>query len=289
MQRPETAPILQLIAALLILAPAVVTAQATEPTPHWAYSAYFGTGWYRVTGDRDVYVFRMTARWDWSEASLDADGNRKLGFYFKAPVSVGLDNFSYDDVLAAVDVENVSFLSANPGLDIEIPINSDWSLRPYVSVGYGHALGSGESAWTYWAGIKSRLVLPSGRFDWRFLSQVGFVGYTPHAGPSDMFWPVTVSLEMDSPVGSSDDPDNQMLLRWYTSYTVFGDDLEFTGNPIMNEPITDNWEIGVALGRRDTPIRIWFLKFDRLGLGYRTSSNGDLKGIRFVFRSMFDE
>lgn len=283
------APILQLIAALLMLATATVAAQETEPSPHWAYSAYFGTGWYRVSGDRDVYVFRMTPRWDWSEASLDADGNREFGFYFKTPVSVGLDNFSYDDVVGAVDVDNVSFVSVNPGLDVEIPINDVWSIRPYVSVGHGQAFGSGESAWTYWAGIKSRLELPSGRFDWRLLNQVGFVGYTPKEGPDDGFWPVMVGLEMDSPVGSSDDPDKQKLLHWYASYTAFGDDLEFFGNPAVDLPIADSWELGVALGMRDSPIRIWFLNFNRMGLGYRTSSNGELKGIRFVFRSAWDD
>lgn len=288
MQRPMTAPILQLIAAFLILAPATLTAQETEPSPHWAYSAYFGTGWYRVAGDRDVYVFRMTARWDWSEPSLDADGNREVGLYFKVPVSVGLDRFSYDDVLGAADVDNVSFLSINPGLDVEIPINSVWSLRPYASVGYGEAVGSGQSAWTYWAGIKSRLELPSDRFDWRFHTQVGFVGYTPNAGPSDEFWPVTVGLELDQPIGSSGDRDMQKLLHWYSDYTVFGNDLTFTGNPALTQPITDSWEFGVALGRRNAPIRIWFLNFDRLGLGYRTSSNGEMKGIKFVFRSLFD-
>ena len=55
------------------------------------------------------------------------------------------------------------------------------------------------------------------------------------------------------------------------------------------ETLLTEWELGAALGGRDSPIQIWFMKFDRLGLGYRTSSNGDLRGITFVFRSKFDE
>jgi hypothetical protein len=47
--------------------------------------------------------------------------------------------------------------------------------------------------------------------------------------------------------------------------------------------------LGLALGKRDEPTDIWFLKFDRLGLGFRASSNGDLKGITFIARSLFDE
>lgn len=290
MQRFMTAPILQLIAAFLILAPVAVRTQQMEPSPvHWAYSAYFGSGWYSVSGDRDVFVVRMTPRWTWSDASLDADGSRAVGLYFKTPISVGLERFEFDDPLDAVNFDSVSYLSINPGIDIEVPINSVWSLRPYVSIGYGQAIDASESAWTYWAGVKSRLAFRSGELNWRLLNQVGFVGYTPNKGPTDSFWPIMAGLEFDYPLGSSEDRSQQMLLHWYTTYTMFADDLEFTGNPTVDRDITDQWELGIALGRRDSPISIWFLKFDRLGLGYRTSSNGDLKGITFVFHSMFDE
>ena len=290
MQKHFTAPILGLLAASLVLMPMTGETQETVPGPvHWAYSAYFGTGWYQVTGDRDVFVVRMTPRWTWSDASLDADGSRAFGVQFKIPVSVGLDQFAFDDALDAVNVDNVSFLSVNPGIDIEIPINSVWSLRPYASIGHGQALGSSESAWTYWGGIKSRVEFRSGKFNWRLLNQVGLVGYTPNKGPSDSFSPLMAGFEFDHPMRSSADNSQQLLLYWHASYTVFGDDLVFSGNPTVNRDITDQWEIGAAIGREDSPIRIWFMKFNRLGLGYRTSSNGDLKGIAFVFRSMFDE
>lgn len=290
MQRPLTALTLRLLVATLPLFPATGGAQEAAPASvHWAYSAYFGTGWYSVSGDRDVFVVRMTPRWALSEPVLDADGNRSVGIYFKAPVSVGLDDFNYDDVLGAAEVDNVSFLSLNPGVDIEIPVNSIWSLRPYVSVGHGQALGSSESAWTYWAGVKSRLAFHSGKLNWRLINLLGFVGYTPSKGPSDAIWPAMAGLEFDYPVGQQRGDADQKLLHWHLAYTVIGDDLTFSGNPTVNRDITDQWEIGAAIGRENSPIRIWFMKFNRLGLGYRTSSDGNLKGIMFVFRSMFDE
>ena len=54
------------------------------------------------------------------------------------------------------------------------------------------------------------------------------------------------------------------------------------------KPISDQWEVAIAFGKRDKRMKIWFMNFDRLGLGYRTSSNGNLRGITFVFRSIFD-
>jgi len=39
-------------------------AQDPEASPvHWAYSSYFGTGWYRIKDDRDVYVLRAAPHW----------------------------------------------------------------------------------------------------------------------------------------------------------------------------------------------------------------------------------
>jgi hypothetical protein len=290
MRQSHTAPILGLLAACLLLFSTTGVAQETGTVPvHWAYSAYFGTGWYRVAGDRDVFVVRMTARWHRSEASIDSEGKRTLGYHIKLPVSLGLDSFDPDDPLEAVDFDNVTFLSVNPGIDIEIPINRVWSLRPYASVGYGDELGDGQSAWTYWAGLKSRFSFQSGKLDWHLLNQVGFVGYTPNEGPEDTIWPVMAGLEFDYPLGEPRADGDQTLLHWYGTYTLFGNDLEFSASQTVDKDIDDQWEVGAAIGRRNSPIPIWFLNFDRLGLGYRASSNGDLKGITFVFRSFFDE
>lgn len=288
MQIAPTVPSWRLL-ILLMLVPAATPAQESLPASiHWAYSAYFGTGWYRVAGDRDVFVVRMTARWTWAEPSLDESGNRKLGLYFKAPLSVGLDRFDYEDILGAVDLENVSSLSVNPGIDIDIPINDIWSLRPYASVGYGGALNSSDTAWTYWAGIKSRVSFRSGKLNWRLLNLAGFVGYTPNEGPDDMIWPVMTGFEFDYPVGKPTSDGDQLLLHWRASYTAFLDDIDFSSRLGGELPVRDQWEIGAAITRRDSPIPIWFLNFDMLGLGYRASTNGELKGITFLFRSMFD-
>lgn len=288
MRLAPTAPIRRLLIALLLLPAATLAQESPSASVHWAYSSYFGTGWYRVFADRDVFVARMTARWTRAEASFEESGDRKIGLEFRVPISVGLDSFDYDDVLGAVDVDNVSFLSVTPGIDIEIPINGIWSLRPYASVGYGGAFDGSDSAWTYWAGVKSRVLLGSGKSNWRLLNQVGFVGYTPSEGPDDTMWPVMAGLEFDHPVGAATPDGDQLQLHWRASYTLFGKDLDFSSIPTISRAVRDQWEIGVAIARRDSRIPIWFLNFDMLGLGYRASSNGELKGITFLFRSMFD-
>ena len=281
--------VLKLVIVTLLLPAAVIGQEPPAESVHWAYSAYFGTGWYRVAGDRDVYVVRMTPRWTLSEPSFEGSGKRSVGIYLKTPVSVGLDNFSYDDAIDAVDLDNVASISINPGIDIEVPVNDIWSLRPYASIGYGHGFGSDISAWTYWAGIKSRVSFQSGKLNWALLNQAGFVGYTPNEGPDDVIWPVMAGLEFNYPVGAPRSDGDQLLLHWQALYTAFRDDLEFSSAPGVELPVSDQWEVGAAIRRRDSRIPIWFLEFDMLGLGYRFSSNGNLKGISFVFRSVFDD
>lgn len=281
---------LSLVAVFLLVSPHSAVSQEQAPaTVHWAYSAYFGSGWYSVPGNRDVFVARMTYRQALSDASLDSDGNRVIGKYLKFPVSVGLNRFDLDKPLDVADPDNVSFLSVNPGIDIEVPVNHAWSLRPYASVGYGRALGSNESAWSYWGGIKSRYSFKASKLDWHLLNQVGFAGYTPNEGPSDVILPVMVGLQFDHPVGKPADQADQKMLHWHVAYWRFANSLEFDSIVSDANDIRDQWEIGAALARRESPIRIWFLNFDRLGLGYRVSSDGALKGVTFIFRSLFDE
>lgn len=281
----------KVLLVFLLAAPAVGYSQdGQSANVHWAYSAYFGTGWYQVSGDRDVFVVRLSNTWEFTEPSFDG-GERRLGWYLRTPISFGLDRFDADNIPDAVDLDNVSFLSFNPTLDVEVPVNEIWSLRPYVSVGYGKELKSGgESAVSYWAGVKSRVALHEGeRASWYLINKLGYVGYTPKSGDSDSFWPAMAGLEVNHPLGQRSESGTQWLLHWNASYTYFGNDIFFSRNPEVNQEISDQWEIGAAIGRRDDPVKIWFLEFDRLGLGLRTSSSGDLQGITFIFRSAFEK
>jgi hypothetical protein len=284
------APMLSPVALLLLVSPRAALPQEQAPASvHWAYSAYFGTGWYTVPGDRDVFVVRMSYRHTLSDASFEADGRPVIGKYLRFPVSVGLNRFDLEQPLEAADPDNVSFLSVNPGIDIEVPVNDSWSLRPYAAVGYGRALGSNESALAYWGGVKSRVSFHADQFDWYLLNQVGFASYSPNEGPSDVILPVMAGVEAEFPIGTPADQAEQLLLHWRAAYWRFGDSLEFSSLPSGNPEIRDQFELGVALGKRQQPVRIWFLSFDRLGLGYRASSDGSLKGVTFIFRSLFDE
>ncbi len=271
-----------------MLACNVSAQQASTESVHWAYSSYFGTGWYQVGSDRDVFVIRMTPRWEFREPDFAADGTRSIGVEFTFPITAGLDRFSLDDIAGAVDPENLASVSVIPGVNITVPINDRWSLRPFASVGWGQLLNGGESAWTYWTGVKSEYRFGSGDFDWALVNAMTYVGYTPNEGPSEDFWPLMIGLTLDYPFGPRKTNGKQLYLSWHSTYTSFENDLDVPLAVDGIKPITDQWEIGLSFREQNSRIKIWFLKFDRLGIAYRSSSSGDLKGIAFVFRSVFE-
>jgi len=255
---------------------------------HWAYSSYFGTGWYQVGGDRDAYVLRMTPRKEFRKADIADDGKRTIGIEFSFPITAGLDKFTLDDIPGTVDADNLASLSVTTGIDVTVPMNERWALRPYASIGWGALLNGTASAWTYWTGVKSAYTFQNGKLNWALINSVTYVGYQPNSGPSEDFWPLMAGLEFDYPFGDHQMDDEQLFLTWHGMYTSFENDLEMVLEDESIAPITDQWEFGLSFRKKEKPIKLWVFSFDRLGLAYRFSSSGDLKGISFVFQSVFD-
>ena len=255
---------------------------------HWAYSSYFGTGWYEVADDQDVYVLRAAPRWELREARLSENGKRAVGVNFNLSVTAGLNSLSLADIPDAIALDNFASLSVAPGIDVTIPMTDRWTLRPYASVGWGRLLNNSESAWTYWAGIKSRYTFSKGKLDWALVNQAGYVGYTPSMGPAAAFWPVMSGLEFDYPLANYKLGGEQLVASWHGIYTRFASNLNLDIVTGSLASISDQWEFGFSLHKEKSPISIAWFDFDRLGLAYRFSSSGDLKGISLVLRAAFD-
>lgn len=275
---------------LVLLAAADASAQTEDVAAvHWAYSTWFGSGWYEVSDVQDAFVVRYTPRRSFSHAKLGEDGERKWGIEARFPITVGLNHFPLDDLPGSVDPENLASISVTPSAYLTWPVDDRWTLRPFAALGWGTLLDGDESAWTYWAGVRSRYMLLEGERRLALLNSLGFVGYSPSDGPSDRFWPVMTALEFTHPVLRDAENGPTWELNWHLSYTFFQDDLDIVGRNLETEPISDQWELGLAVSRDDAPITIWRFDFDRLGLSYRISSDGELQGIGFVFSSIFDQ
>ena len=276
----------------LALAAPALQAQAVSPAGseppkqvHWAVGAFFGTGWYRVDDNRSVYVLRIPPRQTLSRASLDEDGNRQLGIEIQYPVSLGLNKL--DEIPDFVEFDNYSTISFTPGVQVEVPINRRWSLRPYAHVGYGWESETQEGAAIWYGGVKSRYLFSDSRYRWSLLNGLFFAGYKPEFEDRGQYASLMTGLEFNQPLQSFRLNDDPLYLNWHLTYDWFFDELSFHVDADNVESFRDQWELGLALGKRDRPIKIWFMSFEHIGLAYRWSSNANFNAITVNFRSPF--
>lgn len=280
--------------ALLILLPILFpTGKANsqefiEPTRHWAYASFFGTGWYKINDQRSAFILRTAPRWTVGDAGMNEEGQREIAYTFRVPLAVGFANLDFDNIPGFLDPDNYTTASIGFSLDADIPITPRFSVRPSGEIGYGTVLDESEYAWNYKAEIKGRYTFQSGDLDWALLLDVGLAGYDPNKGVSDDFTFASAGAEFAYPVSWFSREDSQTMLYWHVAYTEFLDEIEIRTGIQEFDSIGNFWEIGAALGKRDKPVRIWFLSFDRLGLAYKISANSELRGVKFVFRSLYE-
>jgi len=273
-----------LVMSLILLLPAALMAEETETDSiHWAYGSILGTGWYKLDGDRQVYVLRVPPRWYYSDSSIDESGQRTLGIEFHFPVTFGLHKLQ--DIGDFVDFDNIGTVSFTPGVEIEYPISKRWYLRAYGHLGWGTEKDSDGSAWIFDAGIKSRLSFQKGKLDWGIVNELFLAGYDDDNSGSDKLDGVMAGLDFSYPItlGSG----TALKLNWDISYRWYENDLSFLRT--ASEPISveDEWQVGVAIGKQHGPIKIWFMDFEHMGLIYRFNSDGSFRAITVNFRSPF--
>jgi hypothetical protein len=281
-----------LILLILISVPSFVKAQAVARDPesvrqvHWAMGAFFGTGWYEVDDNRSVFVFRIPPRQTIRKSGWDENGKRKIGVEIHYPLSFGLHNF--DDIPDFVDFDNYGTVTFTPGVQVEIPVNLKWSLRPYAHIGGGYERESGKWAGIWYGGIKSRYLLgESKKLRWSLLNAIYYAGYKPEFEERGRYGSVMGGLEFNQPLGSLTLRGDPLRLNWHVTYNYLFDRLNFHVEQDTVESIQDQWEIGLALALENKPLKIWFMNFEHIGLSYKRSSNGHYRAISVNLRSPF--
>lgn len=272
----------------LIVAAHVCAAQP-EPSIPWAYGAYFGTGYYELGTGEETYVLSARPSWTWREAGFDANGKRRIGVEFRVPVTIGAYHIDVGDLGETLSFDNVSTITGVPGVEIEVPISDRWSLKPLGYVGWGTQIEGDASAFIYWAGVKSRLRLGDEDFDWGLVNSLVYVGYSSDEEHGSAL-PLLTAFEFSRAIGEKKIAGNPVRLHWHVGYTNYLDEviLNPDRSPISRMELDTEWELGVAFSTGAEPLRLWRLKWDRVGLVYRFDGEGDFHGIGIEFRSLFD-
>lgn len=255
---------------------------------HWAYASYFGTGWYKIVDQQSAFIANFAPRWTSGDAGWFGDQDREAVYTVRVPLTVGVAQLDFDDVPGTLDPENFSAVSVGLHADIDVPVTDRLSVRPSVQVSYGTLISESEHAWTYRGDVRGRYAFQSGKLDWSLIGAAGVVGYDANRAADDSFSYAAFGTEFAYPVRWFSSGDSQTVLYWHVLYTDFLNRIEITRGLDQVKEITNYWQAGLAFGKKDEPIRIWFLRLDRLGLAYDISPSGELRGIKFVFRSLYE-
>lgn len=274
--------------ALCLCGSAVALGDVAGPI-NWAYSAYFGTGGYSIDTGESVYVLSFRPGWWLRHAELDENGDRTIGLQVRLPVTMGVHQLDSRDLGSTLNLDNVGTLSAVPGIEIDIPVNARWSLKPVAYAGWGTELDGDASAWIYWAGLRSRVSFHNDAFEWALINALSDVGYSNNTGRRENVLPLQTGLEFERPLKKKLGGE-LVHLHWHVAYTNYLDGIDWAPLVRSLEPVAieDEWEIGAAFSRGHEPMRWWRLHWDRVGIAYRFSSNGHFEGVSLVFGSLYD-
>lgn len=272
----------------LVLASIAGAQETPVPTVHWAYASYFGTGWYEISDQQSAFIANFAPPLTSGETRWFGGKDGKAVYSIRVPVTVGLNRLDFEELPGILDPENYSTVSAGVRADVDIPVTGRFSWRPSVQLSYGTVIGESDDAWTYRGDVRARYTFGSGNLDWALIGAAGLVGYDANRGANDAFTYASIGTEFAYPLRWFASGDSRTLLYWHLMYTDFLNRMEIQSRADQFEEVTNYWQAGVAFGREDGPIKLWFLRFDRLGIAYNVSPSGELRGIKFVVRSLYE-
>lgn len=246
-------------------------AERTDELFNWYYASIFGTGYYRI-GEEQVAVLRVPLRYELRPASAEHWGIR-----LTLPVSVAFAQFDLRDFnLGQVKTQGLTVL---PGIELEIPLRQDWTLRPFANLGGGWEFHTGTSSTVFSLGATTLHTRPIGAAS--RLALGGRLAYAGYAAGSEASQLVQLSLgtEIAVPAGFAI-AERAALVAFQLTGTVYFKELEFLLPSTGNMQVSRELELGVALGVQ-RPFEVLGVTFDRIGIAYRAGDN-DLRGVRIV-------
>jgi hypothetical protein len=233
---------------------------------NWYYSATFGTGVY-TAGDRSVAVVQLPISWQ-----LHPVSESTYGLKLKVPVTFGFYDYSFDDAFSGEFPEQVSTVSVMPGLEWEIPFSRRWTVKPYLSAGYGQELSGKESAIIYDFGVKSRYIFGEDKgVEFALVGALTVAGYRPRGGPREPFGVLALGIDLIIPT-TQVLFDREVFIGLTPIYSKYFNRLRFAEFNDVDNRLREQFEIDISIMSR----RPWTLKYfdvDRVGLAFRSSED----------------
>jgi hypothetical protein len=250
-------------------------AQQIDGTSNFAYGVFTGTGRYKVR-DRTLYVARVPLFFDGKVANYET---KEIGYRILVPFSLGITNYDDFNDLPDLDINDLNTVTVAPGLEVIVPLTSNWDIKPFAHGGFGWDTQSSANSLLWGAGSRTRAWF----FDKKLIigAEVLLAGNDPGNNASrTRFTRIAAGAEY----------------KWQTDWQVFGQRISWHPrliqwvyiNPVdieaprYEEDIKYATEIGLAFGI-DKPINVLGFDFSQGGIAYEKGDEYDAIKLYTVF------
>ena len=240
---------------------------------NYSFAVWLGSGLYNINGaDKKLAVLRIPARYSLRPMQGDqADPVDRLGFRLLLPAVVAIEEETDTDF-------RFGAFAFVPGLEIEIPVNKYWALKPLAQIGAGKDTAGGTLQYIY-GGIKSLISVP-----WRkFVFGIGnswIIGEDKDASSRDTigFSLLNAGLDIRHPTNLKIF-DRQLDISGYFVVNYFKNNVDIFGADGNTQKLKTLYEVGLTFGVSEA-VSIWKVDLDRVGIDFRWGDEG-LRGIGF--------
>jgi hypothetical protein len=140
------------LAVLSLLYVTDTRAQQIDGTSNFAYGVFTGTGRYKVR-DRTLYVVRVPLFFDAKAANYET---KEVGYRILAPFSLGFTDYDDFDDLPDLDINDLHTITVAPGLEVIVPLTSNWDIKPFTQGGFGWDTQSSANSMLWSVGSRTR-------------------------------------------------------------------------------------------------------------------------------------
>ena len=241
---------------------------------NYSFAVWLGSGYYRVgNADKRIAVLRVPARVTLRPTDIErASWFDRLGFRLLLPA------------VAAYQKEtdtNFSFgaFAFVPGLEVQIPINNYWTLKPFIQAGAGKDTAGGNVQYIYGAGAKSLISIPWNKFVFGIGNSLVLAEDRDSTSKdSNGFSLVNAGLDVQYPTNLTIF-NRQLDIGAFVIANFFRNRVDLLEDEGETKRINSLYTVGLTAGFKES-ISIWKVSFNRVGIEYRWG-NQDFTGIGF--------
>ena len=241
---------------------------------NYSFAVWVGSGVYKVE-DADKRFAVLRAPFAYALRSAKYDEPRfidRFGFRLLLPVIVGVEEETNTDFTFGA----TAFV---PGLELQIPVNKYWTLKPFGQIGAGKDTAGGDMKYILGGGARSLI-----SFRWeKFVFGIGnslILARDKNSAKheSNGFSMLEAGLDIRHPLGLSL-LDRELDVGIFMVASRFFNRVDFLEDGGETERVNLIYTAGLTIGSENT-VSIWKFNIDRVGIDYRWGRAG-FRGIGF--------